>query len=209
MSRHTHAALTSSVNPNWRTPQWLFDALHREFKFVLDAAANPEDTKCEHWLGPGSSLLDDALCGVSWWDAAIDAWKGWESPLIKGSAIFLNPPYSRDEGMGITPWVEMAARMGEVGAVVGLVPFSPQTKWYRQYIMGDTYRATEVRRFPFRLKFDPPPDYTGKASSANVNTVVVIWKPTEDYVGPWAPFERYWSPEGAPRGRANGNGGDE
>ena len=57
-----------------------------------------------------------------------------------------------------------------------LFPFSPQTRWWRKYVVGDMYRATEIRRFPFRLKFEPPPDYEGDAPGANINTVVAIYK---------------------------------
>jgi phage N-6-adenine-methyltransferase len=193
MAESTHAVLTSSVNPNWRTPSWLYEALAREFRFVLDAAADPESAKCAYWLGPGG-LLDNALCGVSWFEVA-------RSVCFGGNelAIFLNPPYSRKLNLPIAPWVEQCALEGEQGTVVAILPFSPQTKWWRKFVVGDMHRATEIRKFPFRLKFEPPPDYVGDATGANVNSVVAIWKPTAEYQnGIWVPHERYWIPENYP-----------
>ena len=35
-----------SATPEWGTPQWLFDALHRRFHFTLDVCATPENAKC-------------------------------------------------------------------------------------------------------------------------------------------------------------------
>lgn len=54
-------------------------------------------------------------------------------------------------------------------------------------------RATEVRLFPYRLKFEAPEGHEGSTSGANVNTAIVIWKPTKGFVEPWSPAFRYWS----------------
>lgn len=212
MSKSTHAALTSSKNPNWRTPDWLFDALHVEFDFALDASATVNDTKCGLWLGPGSPLgIEDALCGVSWREILKDA--GYPR-----GAIFDNPPYNSKAP--IDPWIEMMAREGELGTTVGIIPYSPQTRWWREFVEGETYTATEIRRFPARIKFDPPiepyhdergnlVEYNGSAPGANINNVVVIYKPTEEYLGRWAPLVRYWWPNGAPKIRTRKAGDEE
>jgi hypothetical protein len=211
----THDVLTSSENPNWRTPKWLAQALDEEFGFVLDAAADRFSRIVPdlHFLGPGSDLLDNALCGVGWWDAVASVYLGGV-PMHR-RAIFVNPPYSRkrysetrDPAMLIESWVKQAAVEGQHGVVVALLPYSPQTEWWRTYVEGHAgsedgqpyahLKAVEVRKFPFRLAFEPPPDYApkghGKASGANINNAVVIWRPNS-YVEPWTPVARYWLPK--------------
>jgi len=212
MSQSTHAALTSSVSPNWKTPDWLYKALNDEFGFALDLAANPNDHKHHsYWLGPGSPIgIDDALGPVPWPDI-IDSLEVSADPMrgLQGRAGFLNPPYSREENLPIEPWIERAARESDHMVIVGLIPYSPQTRWWRKYIVGMDYRATEIRKFPYRLKFDPPDDYVGKASGANVNTTVIIWRPSEDFIDPWVPHERYWNPGLHERKRSNADDPDE
>lgn len=205
MTSAAHAVLTSSAEPNWRTPGWLRAALVREFDFCLDAAADSATVSlAPHWLGPHSPLgLDDGL-SVAWADVA---------PLLQGvggrsGAVFCNPPYSRKlhrqgvPGMTIPPWVKAMAEAGQRTTVVGVIPYSPQTRHWLRYVMGYDYRATEIRLFPFRVKFDPPEGYVsgsqdGKISGANVNTAVVIWKPAHEFPRqlPWAPLVRYWVPQ--------------
>ena len=48
-------ALLSSKKMDWRTPQAFFDKLNREFHFVLDAAAMPENAKCTQYFTPETS----------------------------------------------------------------------------------------------------------------------------------------------------------
>lgn len=212
---HNASVLASSENPNWRTPTWLAEALDGEFGFLLDAAADPLSRIVPdiHFLGPGSEILDNALCGVGWWQAVESVYLG-DIPAAR-RAIFCNPPYSRkryketrDPAMLIEPWVKQMATEGQQGTVVGLIPYSPQTEWWRTYVEGHAgeddgqpyshLKAVEVRTFPFRLAFDPPPDYTGEASGANINNAVVIWRPNR-YVEPWCPAHRYWLPAEASR----------
>lgn len=50
-------ALFSSKSMNWRTPDDLFDALNREFNFVLDAAATDENAKCKRYYTPETDGL--------------------------------------------------------------------------------------------------------------------------------------------------------
>ena len=36
----------SSASDEWATPQWLFDALNKEFGFTLDVCSTHENAKC-------------------------------------------------------------------------------------------------------------------------------------------------------------------
>lgn len=198
MTSAAHPVLTSSDEPNWRTPSFLRAAICREFRVELDAAADLQSTLAAFWLGPESPygienglLLDD-----------------WGCLVHEGCAVFCNPPYSRKLGLAIEPWVERLAITGRTRTAIGVLPFAPQTRHWRRYVTGHEFRATEVRLFPFRLKFEPPPWYEnkakdGKAHGANVNTAVVIWSPSEEYPRalPWAPLQRYWVPKEHPRAR--------
>ena len=42
----------SSATDLWATPQAFFDVLHREFRFVLDVCALPENAKCAKFFTP-------------------------------------------------------------------------------------------------------------------------------------------------------------
>lgn len=65
-----------------RTPPELFDALHAEFRFTLDAAASSENAKLNRFFDYQANGL-----AQSW----------------KGERVWCNPPYSN-----IAPWVEKA-----------------------------------------------------------------------------------------------------
>lgn len=73
--------LMSSGKDDWETPQELFEEWNRIYHFILDAAANEINHKCERWFGPGGEF-EDALANEAEW------------PVHEGN-IWLNPPYSR------------------------------------------------------------------------------------------------------------------
>lgn len=76
-----NAALLSSKNMNWCTPQDFFDKLDAEFHFALDAAATEQTAKCAKFFTPETDGLSQS------WDC--------------GGAVFCNPPYGRE----IAKWV--------------------------------------------------------------------------------------------------------
>lgn len=190
---HAHDVLTSSTDPNWRTPQWLFDALHREFGFILDCAADAGTYKVRDWLGPGSHILEDGL-GVPWVevvDTLADMPGADRSDRV---ALFVNPPYSQKLKMPIEPWVKMAAEAGERITTVAILPYATQTKWWADYVYGSLYRAVQIRRFHCRISFDPPIGSDKPKLNANVNTAVVVWSPLGQQIAePWVPHEFYWN----------------
>jgi len=75
----TAAAGAPKASDLWRTPCELFLALHAEFGFQVDLAANAQDRLLDRWLGPGG-LGEDALSATAWMEY------GRRGPL--------NPPYS-------------------------------------------------------------------------------------------------------------------
>lgn len=190
MASHNHDVTTSSDNPNWRTPEWLWRTLSKEFTFVLDCAADPQTVIgcCNEWLGPGSSLLEDGLL-VPWFEVL-----GEITRSIPGHALFVNPPYSNKLKMPIEPWVKMAAEAGESITTVAILPYATQTKWWAEYVYGTLYRAVQIRRFHHRISFDPPLGSGKPKLNANVNTAVVVWSPLGTSIAePWVPHEFYWN----------------
>ena len=55
--------LLSSVKMDWRTPKDFFQKLDQEFHFGLDAAASPENAKCEQYFTPEKDGLSCSWSG--------------------------------------------------------------------------------------------------------------------------------------------------
>lgn len=107
----------------WGTPQWLFDALHKEFGFTLDPCSDGTNAKCERFF----SIYDSGLH------------KDWGT-----ETVFMNPPYSQCEY-----WMRKAYGAAQEGAtVVCLVPARTDTEWWHRYAMKG-----EIRLLKGRLKF--------------------------------------------------------
>jgi site-specific DNA-methyltransferase (adenine-specific) len=120
-----HDQLFASKRQDWGTPQALFDALDAEFGFDLDAAASPENAKCERYLS------EDAL-SVDW--------------HALGNRIWLNPPYGREIGK----WIEKAYLESVAGACVVCLTFArTDTQWWHRWAL----RAAEVRLIEGRITF--------------------------------------------------------
>ena len=108
-----NAALLSSKNMNWCTPQDFFDRLDAEFHFVLDAAATKKSAKCEKFFTPETDGLAQS------WDC--------------GGAVFCNPPYGRQ----ICKWVQKAFKESAGGyPIVLLIPARTDTTYFHDYIYG-------------------------------------------------------------------------
>lgn len=114
-----NAALLSSKNMCWCTPQDFFDKLNAEFGFVLDPAATDKTAKCSLYYTPETDGLSQS------WD--------------RGGAVFCNPPYGREIGK----WVQKAfeeARGGypivllitceEYRLLRGNIPALPDRWWW-------------------------------------------------------------------------------
>lgn len=117
------AVLFSKESDEWPTPQWLFDALNREFGFSLDPCSTDENKKCDR----NFTLADSGLL------------RDWGT-----ETVFMNPPYSDCKA-----WMGKAYGAAQEGAtVVCLVPSRTDTEWWHRYAMKG-----EVRFIKGRLKF--------------------------------------------------------
>jgi site-specific DNA-methyltransferase (adenine-specific) len=119
-----HRSLFSSATAEWATPNWLFEALDREFGFTLDVCATHENAKCrKHFTRVENGLVQD-----------------WSDHVV-----FMNPPYGREIGC----WMQKAYESARSGAtVVCLVPARTDTEWWHKYAMRG-----EVRLLRGRLRF--------------------------------------------------------
>lgn len=99
--------LFTSTTDEWSTPQYLFDALDKEFHFKLDVCANYENHKCAKYF----TKADDGL-NMPW----------------GGVTIWCNPPYGREIGK----WVKRCAYHS--GTAVMLLPARTDTRSFHDYI---------------------------------------------------------------------------
>lgn len=94
---------------HWATPPEVFEPLHEEFKFTLDACATPENAKLPRYYTEEQNGLEQ-----SW----------------AGERVFMNPPYGRE----IYPWTRKARDSGVL--VVGLLPASCDLAWWHEDVVG-------------------------------------------------------------------------
>ena len=148
-----------SIKNFWATPQDVFDALDREFRFDLDAAAEAKTAKCKEWLGLDHPDPErrNALT-MSW----------------PGKRTFLNCPYSPDGG-GIGRWVnralaEVERRGGFDSCIVMLLPGTADTEWAIRL-----YKAGAELRFTPRIAFLDP--CGGGRSAPTGGSLVAVLRP--------------------------------
>lgn len=116
----------SSARHDWRTPRGIFDDLHREFRFTLDAAASD----------------DNALLPTYFTEDDNGLWQDW-SP----GPAFCNPPYSH-----VSEWVKKAAMEQQRGVTsVLLIPSRTDTAWFHDWVLP---HAEEIRFLRGRINFE-------------------------------------------------------
>lgn len=96
--------ITTTKNQGWRTPRAVFDALHREYDFTVDAAASI-----------GNRLLP------TYWTRAHDAL----SKDLDGHRAFINPPFGK-----IWDFLAWGHRNRDRGLSCFLLPANVETDWF-------------------------------------------------------------------------------
>ena len=151
MDDATQAAMFSHLSDEWETPQDLFNALHDEFVFRLDAAASAGNTKCEHYYS-----RDDP-------DALTADWRAF------AGSVWLNPPYSQCEDFIAKAHSESLRGV----TTVALLPSRTDTRWWHDYVWDrDRHmprNGVEVRFIRGRLRF------VGAKSSAPFPSVIAVF----------------------------------
>lgn len=149
LSVRWRAATSPSERVVWRTPEALFRALHQEFDFTIDVAA------------------DDANAHV---DRFLDAERDALSHTWAGERVFCNPPYGR----GLDAWIRKAVlEAQENGALVVMVlPARTGNAWFHRYVLPHA----EVRFLRGRLNFQLGP-IAAKKHRAPFDSMVVVYRP--------------------------------
>lgn len=113
------------------TPQWFFDKLNATYNFILDACADANNHKVDHWFGPHGAVKD--ALSVDWPDY------GW---------IWMNPPYSRGNQR---KFVEKAIEQANRGCqIIALLPADTSTRLFHDLI----WQQWDVDFCKKRLKFN-------------------------------------------------------
>lgn len=135
-----------SSRDDWETPDNLFQLLHDEFLFTLDAAANATNAKLATYLGPGG-LLDNAF----------------SLPAPFDESVWVNPPYGRD----LSRWIRLFQQWATEGStVVALLPANTDTAWFR--LVWDA--AAEIRFLQGRVQF------IGSTSSNPGGSMIAVFR---------------------------------
>lgn len=137
-----------TMREDWATPPSVFEPLHAEFRFTMDAAATAQNRKVPNHLGPDSIYATDALT-VSW----------------SREVVWLNPPYGY---LNLAKWMEKAWRESFDSTVVCLVPAHTGQPWWHDWVVG---KASEIRWIKGKIKF------VGAQSCAPFPSCIVIYRP--------------------------------
>lgn len=174
------------------TPDWLYEALHAEFGFALDAAASAANHKCFHYCGlePPTAELQEtpALAGAPGVNVPIDipnrfchgdgleqSWIHLCAKVGRRPAVWLNPPYSRGS---LPTWLAKAESEARAGCtVVALIPGDTSTDYFHRFALRH-----ERRYLNRRLSFaGAPNDKNGRLAPAKFGSVLVVFRPTHKY----------------------------
>lgn len=150
--KRTHSP--RAMAEDWGTPASVFDPLHLEFGFTLDAAAQQHNAKVDSYLAPGQDALT-----VSW--------------ARRSTRVWLNPPYGY---RNLARWMQKAYLESLDGAtVVCLVPAHTGQPWWHEWVIG---KASEIRWIRGKVRFLRPDGTPG--DGAPFPSCVVIYRPPRD-----------------------------
>lgn len=126
MPKGVRAMSVRSMREDWGTPRSVFDPLHAEFQFTLDAAATAENAMVPTHFTPE----DDALT------------RDWSG------RVWLNPPYG---ARNLDRWMQKAWRESSFcEVIVCLVPAYTGQPWWHRWVVG---KASEIRWIKGKLRF--------------------------------------------------------
>ena len=151
-------------DPSWRTPQGLWDQLHAEYRFDLDAAASLDNTK-RSWFFDGSTPARDGLKSP------------WLAADGHPARVWCNPPYNpRGE---IERWLRKGLDELSRGVFsVFLVPMSSSVGWFNDLVVP----YAEWHTFRPRIAFiDPAPGHTRE--NPKQDNLLVVYDPRSARVG--------------------------
>ncbi len=130
MQEKTRTILHSSNKDDWGTPGWLFEELHKQYKFTLDLCARKDNALLPWYcsdIGLGMMQDKDGNMKEMIWQEEI---------------FFCNPPYGRQ-------WPEILHKIPPKAKGIFLLPSRTGTLWFHHMLEN----ATWVFFFQGRLQF--------------------------------------------------------
>lgn len=138
MEKGMNRGMYTSDKSNWGTPQWIIDAVNKEFPLDLDVCADDQNHKADRYFTEYYSGLDQVWEGNCW----------------------MNPPYGR----AIGKWCRKAQESSELAwhnqkqcTVIALLPARTDTKWWHDYVMNAAYIFFLEGRIIFEGAENPAP----------------------------------------------------
>lgn len=161
------------------TPADIYDPLHAEFGFTLDAAAARHNAKCKRFFARAPWTPFEARQVGLWPESWVDhpeaiAMDGLSQDWPEGEAIWCNPPFSE-----LYPWVEKAH--GCRATVVMLLPANrTEQPWWQEFVepyRDRSFRMPETRFLGGRRTFTHHGEAIGNSTSQvpPFGIVLVIW----------------------------------
>lgn len=147
------AACLSTGKDDHETPDEFYERYYRTYDFLLDAAANETNHKCDLWFGPGG-VAEDALT-ADW------------TPFLEQGNVWMNPPYSRNLQTLFVQKAIAASQLATRYQVVCLLPSRTDTALFHDFIVPNVVKPVEFLRG--RLKFKHT------AASAPFPSMVVVF----------------------------------
>lgn len=135
-----------SDQERWQTPPEVWNPLHAEFRFDLDAFADAKTKRLPRYL-------KDALGPQEW----------------PGRRIFMNPPYGHKLAKCVLRGAAEASR-GKL--VVAVIPLRGRGGWWHDAVIG---KAREVRCVRKRVSFIRPDGKRGEFKGGSCDTAIVVW----------------------------------
>jgi hypothetical protein len=165
------------------TPPCIWDPLHAEFRFTLDAAANHHNAKCDKYCALTGTWLKVGQDGAGFEPSQVDEFDGLHQSWA-GHAVYCNPPFTH-----VRPWVEKAWDES-AATVVLLLPnnraeqpfFSELIEPYRDRPGSILTTRNLARRRPFLYHGTEIANRTTKSPPFGV--MLVIWDRRRPRIGP-------------------------
>ena len=146
------APLMTSSKQDWGTPQAFFDALHAQYQFTIDAAANALNHKLPRWYGPGGEREDATA-----------------APWDRNEVYWCNPSYDNQRAF-VRQGYDVMTRGG---VAMFLLPARTDTRLFHDFIwdreLRRPYRGVAVDFLKGRLTFE------GAPASAPFPSMVVVF----------------------------------
>lgn len=124
----SRAYMPPAKSQEWGTPDWLFDALHREFRFTVDGAASDKLHKLDrYWTKEIDGLAQD-----------------WCH-----ERVFLNPPFLAND---LDAWAFKAAKESrdDMCLVAMVCPVKSEQDWWHRWVIPYAYL---IRFIKGRVRF--------------------------------------------------------